>query len=62
MLSRLSIVLSGASAAHARHALQHSKPAPYASPEARALKALSDQRVADLRAGRGMGLALPAVL
>ena len=35
---------------------------PYAALQARAVKALSDQEVADLRAGRGMGLALPAEL
>ena len=35
---------------------------PYAGMEQRAVKALSDQEIADLRAGRGMGLALPAEL
>ena len=35
---------------------------PYAGMEAREVKALSPQEVADLRAGRGMGLALPAEL
>ena len=35
---------------------------PYAGLEAREVKALSPQEVADLRAGRGMGLALPAEL
>ena len=35
---------------------------PYAGFEARPVKALSDQQVADLRAGRGMGLAMPAEL
>jgi hypothetical protein len=35
---------------------------PYAGLEARPVKALSDARVADLRAGRGMGLALAAEL
>src|SRR5215207_5798307 len=33
-------------------------PQPYAGLQARSVKALSDQQVADLRAGRGMGLAL----
>ena len=37
-------------------------PAPYAGMQARAVKALSDEQVADLRAGRGMGLALAAEL
>jgi hypothetical protein len=35
---------------------------PYAGFDARPLKALSDEQVADLRAGRGMGLALAAEL
>lgn len=35
---------------------------PYAGLESRPVKALSEQQVADLRAGRGMGLALPAEL
>lgn len=35
---------------------------PYAGFEARSIKALSDQQIADLRAGRGMGLALAAEL
>ena len=35
---------------------------PYAGMETRAIKALSDQQVADLKAGRGMGLALAAEL
>jgi hypothetical protein len=34
----------------------------YAGLEARAIKALSEQQIADLRAGRGMGLALAAEL
>ena len=35
---------------------------PYAGMQARAIKALSDQQIADLQAGRGMGLALAAEL
>jgi len=35
---------------------------PYAGMEARPIKALSEQQIADLKAGRGMGLALPAEL
>jgi Spy/CpxP family protein refolding chaperone len=35
---------------------------PYAGLEARSIKALSEQQIADLRAGRGMGLALAAEL
>jgi hypothetical protein len=53
------VVALGASIAHAQHESSH---APYAGLETRAVKALSDQQLADLRAGRGMGLALPAEL
>jgi hypothetical protein len=35
---------------------------PYAGMQTRPIKALSEQQVADLNAGRGMGLALPAEL
>jgi hypothetical protein len=35
---------------------------PYAGLQSRPIKALSEQQVADLQAGRGMGLALPAEL
>jgi Spy/CpxP family protein refolding chaperone len=35
---------------------------PYAGMEQRSVKALSEQQMADLRAARGMGLALPAEL
>src|SRR5262247_2210822 len=35
---------------------------PYAGLETRTIKALSDQQIADLRAGRGMSLALAAEL
>jgi Spy/CpxP family protein refolding chaperone len=35
---------------------------PYAGMEARPIKALSEQQIADLKTGRGMGLALPAEL
>lgn len=35
---------------------------PYADMVSRSIKALSDQQIADLRAGRGMSLALPAEL
>jgi hypothetical protein len=35
---------------------------PYTGMEQRTVKALSEQQIADLKAGRGMGLALPAEL
>jgi hypothetical protein len=47
-------------APHATSAQQMQQP--YAGFDARPLKALSDEQVADLRAGRGMGLALAAEL
>ena len=37
-------------------------PQPYAGFDARPIKALSDEQIADLKAGRGMGLALAAEL
>ena len=40
---------------------QH-KHAPYAGMQTRIVKALTDQQIADLRGGRGMGLALAAEL
>ncbi|WP_112664040.1 hypothetical protein [Microvirga flavescens] len=58
----LALCLVGSSApALAQH--QHAPAASsYAGLETRAVKALSDQQVADLRAGRGMGYALAAEL
>jgi Spy/CpxP family protein refolding chaperone len=41
---------------------QHSPTSPYSGLEQRTVKALSDEQIADLRVGRGMGLALPAEL
>jgi hypothetical protein len=40
----------------------HAQHQPYAGQQQRMIKALSDQQIADLRAGRGMGLALAAEL
>jgi hypothetical protein len=53
---------AGMTAAVAQHAGQHPPAAPYAGLHKRAVKALSDEQIGDLRAGRGMGLALPAEL
>jgi Spy/CpxP family protein refolding chaperone len=47
------LVLGGVAVAQHEHG-----NTPYAGLQQRAVKALSDQQVADLRAGRGMGLAL----
>lgn len=42
--------------------MRHGQHAPYAGLQKRDIKALSEQQLADLRAGRGMSLALPAEL
>jgi Spy/CpxP family protein refolding chaperone len=51
------LALGGLAAAQHQHA-----NTPYAGLQQRPVKALSDQQIADLRAGRGMGLALAAEL
>ncbi|WP_149536683.1 Spy/CpxP family protein refolding chaperone [Siccirubricoccus phaeus] len=51
-----------ASAQHHHGGHGQPAPSPYAGMQARPVKALSDQQLADLRAGRGMGMALPAEL
>src|SRR5438105_9796338 len=43
-------------------AVAQTQPAPYAGFEQRPIKALSTQQIDDLKAGRGMGLALAAEL
>jgi Spy/CpxP family protein refolding chaperone len=48
---------------HGGHGAQHAAGAsPYAGFEKRPIKALSEQQIADLRAGRGVGFALAAEL
>lgn len=46
----------------ASHAQPDQRISPYAGAQNRAIKALSAQRIADLRAGKGMEFALPAEL
>jgi Spy/CpxP family protein refolding chaperone len=60
----LALVLASAPAAaqHRHGAHGHHPAAPYAGLETRSIKSLSAAEVADLRAGRGMGLALAAEL
>jgi hypothetical protein len=53
------LILLAAPAVAQQHQHGHS---PYADLEQRHVKALSEQQIADLRAGRGMGLALAAEL
>lgn len=51
------IAFCGLAAAQHQHG-----PTPYAGLQQRAIKALSEQQISDLRAGHGMGLALAAEL
>ena len=57
---RVAIVLLVLAAVPA--AAQHAHHTPYAGLESRPIKALSEQQLADLKAGRGMSLALAAEL
>jgi len=57
-MAALLILLAGPGVAQ-QHQHSHS---PYAGLQQRGVKALSDQQLGDLRAGRGMGLALAAEL
>ena len=61
-MSRLSLAFIAAIAALGTAQAQHAPASPYAGWEHRPVKALSNEQIADLRAGRGMGLALPAEL
>jgi hypothetical protein len=59
------LTLAGGAAAqhqHGTHSQPSGSPAPYAGLERRTVASLSEAQIADLRAGRGMGLALPAEL
>jgi hypothetical protein len=61
-MSRLWIVMAATLVAVGTAQAQHASSSPYSGLEEWPIKALSDQQIADLRAGRGMGLALPAEL
>ena len=54
--------LAGAALALSLSLSAAQSPQPYAGLQARAIKALSDQQIADLKAGRGMELALAGEL
>src|SRR5688500_12186800 len=54
--------LAGLAMLTATHCAAAQASQPYADMRTRAIKALSDQQIADLRAGRGMALALAAEL
>ena len=51
----------GHSQAHGHHAA-HGHSSPYAGMQTRAIKALSDEQIAGLKAGKGMAMAVPAEL
>lgn len=56
------VALGGIAFAQHQHAPAQQGHSPYAGMQQRAVKALSDQQLSDLRTGRGMGLALAAEL
>jgi Spy/CpxP family protein refolding chaperone len=61
----LSLLMASASAQHnhpGHGSAQGHSHRPYAGMQTRTIKALSDQEIADLRAGKGMSMALPAEL
>ena len=58
----ISVLLSGAVFSDAAFSDAALAQSPYAGMQNRPVKALSEQQIADLKAGRGMGLALPAEL
>lgn len=62
--SMLLLPKNSQSTQHQQHSNQHSHQhhAPYAGFQNREIKALSAQQIADLKAGKGMSLALPAEL
>jgi hypothetical protein len=61
-LSRAAVAVLMLIAAGMQAGAQSQPARPYAGLETRAIKALSDQEIADLTAGRGLGTALPAEL
>ncbi len=61
-MSRLCLAIAVMLAVSTSAQAQHAPASPYAGWEHRPVKALSNEQIADLRAGRGMGLALPAEL
>jgi hypothetical protein len=61
-ISAALILTSAAALAQSHPGMAPDAGTPYAGMQARPIKALSEQQVADLQAGRGMGLALAAEL
>lgn len=62
MKLRIAALMTMAFAGHAAAQHMQHQQQPYTGLEARSVKALSEQQIADLKAGRGMGLAMPAEL
>ena len=58
----IAMLAFGTSAAFAQHHPQQQHVGPYTGLQSRSVKALSTEQIADLKAGRGMQLALPAEL
>ncbi|MBA1158847.1 Spy/CpxP family protein refolding chaperone [Microvirga mediterraneensis] len=61
-MSRVWIVIATVLAALSSAQAQHAPASSYSDLQHRPVKALSEEQIADLRAGRGMGLALSAEL
>ncbi|ARQ02393.1 Spy/CpxP family protein refolding chaperone [Pseudorhodoplanes sinuspersici] len=61
-MSNVVLAQSHTNQGHGSHSPTSQAHAPYAEMKDRAIKALSEQQIADLKAGKGMGLALPAEL
>ena len=62
LLALTMAIIAAPAAAQHHHRPQHNAPTPYSGFQQRDIKALSEQQLADLRQGRGMGLALAAEL
>lgn len=54
--------LTPAIAQHHGHSQAHGHSSPYAGMQTRAIKALSEEQIAGLKAGKGMAMAMPAEL
>src|SRR2546429_5560010 len=62
VMNRLAMCLSFAIFAASAAGAASQTPSPYAGQEQRAIKALSEQEIGDLKEGRGIGLAKAAEL